>query len=73
MVGTRSCWKVCECAICSGAYEDAVSEDGKLLFSWVECTNPDGKKWMHEYNYYSSIVLSVCIKFCAKYVLIISY
>ena len=35
-----------ECAICLGAYEDDVSEDGELLFSWVECTNPECNKWM---------------------------
>ena len=37
-----------ECAICLGAYEDDIGEDGELLFSWVECTNQECKKWMHE-------------------------
>ena len=37
-----------ECAICLGAYEDDVGEDGELLFSWVKCTNSECKKWMHE-------------------------
>ena len=37
-----------ECAVCLGEYEDDIGEDGELLVSWVECTNPDCKKWMHE-------------------------
>ena len=37
-----------ECAVCLGEYEDDVTKDGDLLYSWVECTNPECKKWMHE-------------------------
>lgn len=40
-----------ECAICLGEYEDDVGEEGELLLSWVECTNPECKKWMHEQCY----------------------
>ena len=36
-----------ECAVCLGAYQNDITKGGQLLFSWVECTDPDCKKWMH--------------------------
>ena len=37
-----------ECTICFGCYEDDFSHDGTLLRSWVQCTNVECGKWMHE-------------------------
>ena len=37
-----------ECTICFGSYSDDLDSDGTPMRVWVECTNPDCKKWMHE-------------------------
>lgn len=49
-----------ECAICLGEYEGDVGEEGEPLLSWVECTNPECKKWMHEQRYKRRMMTHVC-------------
>ena len=37
-----------ECTACFGSYDDDLNSDGTLLREWVQCTNNDCQKWMHE-------------------------
>ena len=37
-----------ECTVCFGSYDDDLSSDGTLLREWVQCTNNECQKWMHE-------------------------
>ena len=37
-----------ECAVCFGAYDDDLGQDGKPVRDWIQCTYPDCSKWMHE-------------------------
>ena len=37
-----------ECTICFGGYNDDLDSDGTPMREWVQCTNQDCKKWMHE-------------------------
>ena len=37
-----------ECTICFGNYSDDLDLDGSPTRGWVECTDPDCNKWMHE-------------------------
>ena len=37
-----------EFSVCFGSYDDDLNSDGTLLCEWVQCTNSDCQKWMHE-------------------------
>ena len=37
-----------ECTACFGYYCDDISEDGNPTRDWIQCTNGQCKKWMHE-------------------------
>ena len=37
-----------ECTVCFGEYADDLTTDGAPVKSWVQCTDEECKKWMHE-------------------------
>jgi hypothetical protein len=37
-----------ECTVCFGNSDDDFNSDGTLLREWVQCTNNECQKWMHE-------------------------
>ena len=37
-----------ECTVCVGEYQDDLSPDGVPMKTWVQCTNEECQKWMHE-------------------------
>ncbi len=37
-----------ECTVCFGEYTDDLSPDGVPTKSWIQCTDAECKKWMHE-------------------------
>ena len=37
-----------ECTVCFGNYKDDLSEDGTPTRGWIQCTDNECSKWMHE-------------------------